>query len=107
MSRITGKVKWFNNAKGYGFIEQPGLFRHLRPLQGRFRATASKPSKKVRIVEFEVTQGPEGGPGRACGEEVVSPGLELSTWKATEPLPVTLREEPASARRSKALKKAK
>ena len=33
MPRMTGKVKWFNNAKGYGFIEQPGssdIFVHLQ-----------------------------------------------------------------------------
>ena len=37
MSRITGKVKWFNNSKGYGFIEQPGssdIFVHYSAIQG-------------------------------------------------------------------------
>ena len=36
MPRITGKVKWFNNAKGYGFIEQPGssdIFVHYSAIQ--------------------------------------------------------------------------
>ena len=35
--RITGKVKWFNNAKGYGFIERDGgsdVFVHFSAVQG-------------------------------------------------------------------------
>ena len=47
MSRITGKVKWFNNSKGYGFIEQPGssdIFVHYSAIQG----DGSQDSKRVR-----------------------------------------------------------
>src|SRR4026209_1100133 len=59
MSRITGKVKWFNNSKGYGFIEQPGssdIFVHYSAIQG----DGFKTLEEGQEVEFEVTQGPMG-----------------------------------------------
>ena len=59
MSRITGKVKWFNNSKGYGFIEQPGsadIFVHYSAIQG----DGFKTLEEGQDVEFEVTQGPKG-----------------------------------------------
>jgi CspA family cold shock protein len=59
MSRISGKVKWFNNSKGYGFIEQPGssdIFVHYSAIQG----DGFKTLEEGQEVEFEVTQGPKG-----------------------------------------------
>ena len=59
MPRITGKVKWFNNAKGYGFIEQPDsadIFVHYSAIQG----DGFKTLEEGQTVEFEVTQGPKG-----------------------------------------------
>ena len=54
-----GHVKWFNDAKGYGFIAPesgPDVFVHYSAIQGDgFRSlTEGQP------VEFEVTNGPKG-----------------------------------------------
>ena len=62
--RITGKVKWFNNAKGYGFIERDGgsdVFVHYSAIQGDgFRSL-----EEGQAVEFEIVDGPKGPQGRA------------------------------------------
>lgn len=56
----TGKVKWFNNAKGYGFIlpEEGGedLFAHYSSIQ----MEGYKTLKAGQEVEFEVQEGPKG-----------------------------------------------
>lgn len=52
-------VKWFNNAKGYGFIEQPGevdIFVHYSAISGDGYKTLIQGQE----VEFEVTNGPKG-----------------------------------------------
>jgi len=59
MSKTVGKVKWFNNAKGYGFIEQPGeqdIFVHYSAISG----DGYKSLIQGQEVEFEVTNGPKG-----------------------------------------------
>jgi len=60
MSRsITGTVKWFNEAKGFGFIEQqtgPDLFAHFSSIMSSGFKTLAEGQK----VEFTVTQGQKG-----------------------------------------------
>ncbi len=59
MSKTTGTVKWFNEAKGFGFIEQesgPDVFAHFRQITGSGFKTLAEGQK----VEFEVTQGEKG-----------------------------------------------
>jgi CspA family cold shock protein len=55
----TGTVKWFNDAKGFGFITSEkgeDVFVHFSAIQGNgFRSLAEGAQ-----VEFEVTQGPKG-----------------------------------------------
>ena len=57
--RETGKVKWFNDSKGYGFItreEGPDVFVHHSAIEGAgFRTLAED-----QEVEFEVVQGAKG-----------------------------------------------
>jgi cold shock protein len=54
-----GQVKWFNDAKGYGFISQEGgedVFVHFSAIQ----AQGFKSLAEGDRVEFEVTKGPKG-----------------------------------------------
>ncbi|MFO8011756.1 MAG: cold-shock protein [Phycisphaerae bacterium] len=55
-----GKVKWFNDQKGYGFIEQEGgggdVFVHYSSIAGDGFKTLAEGDE----VEFDVTQGPKG-----------------------------------------------
>jgi CspA family cold shock protein len=54
-----GQVKWFNDAKGYGFITQEGgedVFVHYSAIQ----ASGFKSLSEGDRVEFEVTRGPKG-----------------------------------------------
>ena len=57
--RAAGTVKWFNDAKGYGFIssEKSGdLFVHFKSIQG----TGFKSLKEGQKVTFVVKKGPKG-----------------------------------------------
>ena len=54
-----GKVKWFNNQKGYGFITREDgkdVFVHHSAIKGE----GYKSLDEGQEVEFEVTQGPKG-----------------------------------------------
>ncbi len=57
---LSGKVKWFNNAKGYGFIVADGddedLFAHYSAIQMEGYRTL----KAGQAVRFDILQGPKG-----------------------------------------------
>lgn len=56
----TGKVKWFNAEKGFGFItpDQGGadVFAHFSAIEGR----GYRSLNEGQAVEFEVNEGPKG-----------------------------------------------
>ena len=56
---MTGKVKWFNAEKGYGFIEREedgDVFVHFSAIQ----ADGFKTLEEGQAVEFDVVEGPRG-----------------------------------------------
>ena len=55
----NGKVKWFNDTKGYGFITQEGgddVFVHFSAIVG----DGYRSLKEGDLVQFEITRGPKG-----------------------------------------------
>jgi CspA family cold shock protein len=64
MAQYTGTVKWFNNAKGYGFVGTsggPDVFCHFSSIAGE----GYKSLKEGDSVAFDVETGPEGRPQTA------------------------------------------
>ncbi|HXV27475.1 MAG TPA: cold-shock protein [bacterium] len=56
---LTGNVKWFDNAKGFGFISRENgsdVFVHHSAIQGE----GYKSLDEGQSVQFEVTKGPKG-----------------------------------------------
>ena len=56
---VKGTVKWFNEARGYGFLSQPegeDIFVHYTSIQGNGFRTL----KEGQEVEFNVERGPKG-----------------------------------------------
>ncbi|AHG88036.1 Cold-shock protein DNA-binding protein [Gemmatirosa kalamazoonensis] len=59
MDRMTGTVKWFNDAKGFGFIGReggPDVFVHFTAIE----STGFKSLAEGDQVEFEIVQGQKG-----------------------------------------------
>jgi CspA family cold shock protein len=58
--RISGTVKWFNNAKGFGFITrgeaEDDVFVHFRSIQG----DGYRSLDEGQSVEFTIVEGPKG-----------------------------------------------
>ena len=58
--RVSGTVKWFNNAKGFGFITreetEDDVFVHFRSIQG----DGYRSLDEGQAVEFKIVEGPKG-----------------------------------------------
>ena len=58
--KINGKVKWFNNAKGYGFINEEGKSEDLFAHYSAIEMDGYKTLKAGQPVSFKIVQGPKG-----------------------------------------------
>ena len=56
----SGKVKWFNNAKGFGFINEDGKTEDLFAHYSAIEMEGYKTLKAGQPVSFDIAQGPKG-----------------------------------------------
>jgi len=79
LERLKGKVKWFNNAKGYGFIGRedgsPDVFVHYSSIQSE----GYKSLQEGDDVEFEIAQGPKGPQAENVVRLESTPGEDSKT----------------------------
>jgi len=71
--RLTGRVKWFNDTKGYGLIH-PERGEDVLVRSASIQGRGFKSLEQGQAVEFEVVQGPHGPEA----ERVVSPGRPVA-----------------------------
>ncbi|MEW6202944.1 MAG: cold shock domain-containing protein [bacterium] len=58
--KSKGRVKWFNSARGYGFIEQPDGGEDIFVHYSAIKQEGYRTLKEGDEVEFEMVQGPKG-----------------------------------------------
>ena len=75
----VGKVKWFNNAKGYGFINAEGKTEDLFAHYSAIKMDGYKTLKAGQAVVFDIIQGPK-------GLHAVNIGNPVDASKATTPI---------------------
>lgn len=56
----SGRVKWFNNAKGYGFIQHEEVDKDIFVHYSAIREDGYRTLKEGEEVEFELKEGPKG-----------------------------------------------
>jgi len=59
-SMATGKVKWFNNAKGFGFIREDGRDEDIFAHYSTISMDGYRTLKAGQDVEFDLSEGPKG-----------------------------------------------
>ncbi len=85
--KISGKVKWFNNAKGYGFVLEEGKSEDLFAHYSAITMDGYKTLKAGQAVTFEIIQGPKGL--HAVNIDVV----KAETLENTVPLPTHKKKQ--------------
>lgn len=64
---MNGKVKWFDDAKGFGFIEADGITGDVFAHQSKIEMPGRRTLTEGQQVTFEIVQGPKGH----CAEHIV------------------------------------
>ena len=77
--KINGKVKWFNNAKGYGFVNEEGKTEDLFAHYSAIEMDGYKTLKAGQPVSFEIIQGPKG-----LHAVDISAAIDISTRETSE-----------------------